>query len=240
MNYIKLVEVEDELFDRNLLEINSLDKAGNYVDQIYKAEMLESFDTLKYVEVVSGFAKKRFYHGLSHYNIYENWIAVLAGKVFWTHMSAIVNSDDILKYPYGLCSQQTIVFMELLKRKGIKTRSVGLGYIEGPGHFLSEVYYQGSWHLYDISVEPIWAKINNNRNSMDYYLKNRDSLYIAYESRMPKHLFDKITERVVYGEVNDFPAKNMLLFHKFTLILTYLMPFFCLIMFFYFYLKVKK
>ncbi len=155
-------------------------------------------------------------------------------------MSAIVAPNDILKYPYGLCSQQTIVFMELLKRKGIKSRSVGLGYDEGPGHFLSEVYYEGSWHLYDISAEPVWKKIHNHHKSMEYYLNNKDSLYIVYESRMPKPLFDKITEKVVYGKVNDFPAKKMLLFHRFTYVLILFLPVFLLSLFFFYYMRERK
>jgi len=190
MNYIKLVEVEDELFDRNLLEINSLDKAENYVDEIYKAEMLESFDTLKYVEVVSGFAKKRFYHGLSHYNIYENWIAVLAGKVFWTHMSAIVNSDDILKYPYGLCSQQTIVFMELLKRKDILINSLRDDKVFVSKYGISAIKQIEAHMLTYLAIHLILIK--NKKTGLYYFLngisKNKKEIFTKRSLAIFKHL----------------------------------------------------
>jgi len=190
MNYIKLVEVEDELFDRNLLEINSLDKAENYVDEIYKAEMLESFDTLKYVEVVSGFAKKRFYHGLSHYNIYENWIAVLAGKVFWTHMSAIVNSDDILKYPYGLCSQQTIVFMELLKRKDILINSLREDKVFVSKYGISAIKQIEAHMLTYLAIHLILIK--NKKTGLYYFLngisKNKKEIFTKRSLAIFKHL----------------------------------------------------
>ena len=239
-NYEGSIKIKDELFEPVLLKINSIDKAADYIDGQYEAERKSSgFDTADYVKIVSKFTKSRFYHGLSHYNIHENWIAFLAGKLLWSHLSAIVDPNDILKHPDGLCSQQTIVFLELLKGKGIKARSIGLGYPEGPGHFLSEVYYEGSWHLYDISAEPVWKRIYNDHKSMDYYMDHKDSLYVVYDSRIPKDLFDKITQKISFGEINDFPAKNMLLLHKTTKIITYLLPVLFLFMFFLYYKKHK-
>ncbi|MBI3519555.1 MAG: transglutaminase domain-containing protein [Bacteroidetes bacterium] len=201
-----------------------MDKAVLYTDSVYSKNGSLQFDTAKYVHIISNFTKERFYHGLSNYNLSDNWIAYFLGKLLWSHFSAIVIPDDILKYPQGLCSQQTIIFMELLKRKGIKVRSVGLGYKEGPGHFLCEVYYGGAWRLYDVTKEPEWKKLTNKHLSMDYYLSNKDSLYLAYKSRMPLTVFNKLTERVNYGEVNKFPAEKMLLFHKITKALTYILP----------------
>jgi hypothetical protein len=150
--------------------------------------------------------------------------------MLWSHLSAIVIPDDILKHSEGLCSQQTIVFMELLKRKGINVRSVGLGYKEGPGHFLCEVHYLSSWRLHDVTVEPQWKNTAGHHESMAYYLNHKDSLYTVYKSRMQKNIFDKITEKAIYGKVNEFPAKNMLIFQKTTFALTYMLPLFCLFM----------
>jgi hypothetical protein len=189
-----------------------------------------NFDTAQYVQIASKFTKERFYHGLSHYSISDNWIACLSGKFLWIHLSAIVNPNDILKHPEGLCSQQTIVFMELLKKKGINVRSIGLGYIEGPGHFLSEAYYNGSWHLHDVTMEPSWENVVHHHRSMSYYQSNKDSLYLAYESIYDKQLFNKLLEKVVISRTNEFPAKKMLFFHQITLFFTYLLPFFFLFM----------
>lgn len=222
---------KDELFKPSLYYVNSLNKAVNYIDSSYTSIYSTNFDTSLYVQAVSSFAKDRFYHGVSNYSLAENWIAYLSGKLLWSHMSAIVDPDDILKHPEGLCSQQTIVFMELLKLKKINVRSIGLGYKEGPGHFLCEVYYNGSWRLHDVTMEPQWRKVANKHQSMEYYLSHKDSLYIVYESRLKKPIIDKITEKVSYGCVNDFPAKNMLIFHKLTLLLTYMLPFFFIFMF---------
>ncbi len=216
-----------ELFNIELSRFKNIEDITAHIDGIYSATHLSAeIDTLAYVKTTSDIVKKRFYHGLSDYKLKDNWISYFGGKLFWKHLTAIVEPDDILDYSEGLCSQQTIVFLEILKRKGIKTRWVGLGYKEGPGHFLAEVYYQGKWHLYDVNLEPKWEKVNNHHESIAYYKQYQDSLFLAYEGIISRSLYNKIMEKVEYGEINEFPAKNMLLFHRVTKIITYLIPVF--------------
>jgi len=220
-----------ELFNIELSRFKSIEDITAHIDGIYSAtNSLPQIDTLAYVKATSDIVKKRFYHGLSEYSLKDNWISYLGAKLFWKHLNAIVEPDDILDYTQGLCSQQTIVFLEILKRKGIKTRWVGLGYKEGPGHFLAEVYYQGKWHLYDVNLEPHWEKVTNHHQSIAYYKSYKDSLFLAYEGIISKSVYNKIMEKVQYGEVNEFPAKNMLLFHRATKAVTYLIPLFLVIL----------
>ena len=213
-----------EQFDSKFLNINSIDKVIKHVDSIYNIQKTQILDTAAYVAILNNFIRDRFYHGSLNYRFSENWIANLSGKVFWSHLSSIVVTNDILKHSHGLCSQQTMVFMEILRRKKINLRSVGLGYKEGPGHFLCEVHYDNSWHLHDVSLEPNWGKIVEQHNSMSYYLNNKDTLFLAYESKISKETFEKILEKIEYGKVNELPAKNMTFFHELTLYTTCFLP----------------
>jgi hypothetical protein len=218
------VKSKSERYNSTLNTVNSLEKAAVYVDEQYALEGLKEFDTAVYVKTATRFTKDRFFHGLARYDFADNWICYLSSKIAWDHFSAIVDPDDILDHAEGLCSQQSIVYMELLKKKGIKTRSVGLGYKEGPGHFLTEVFYKGSWHLHDVTMEPQWEKIKNHHESLDYYLRNKDTLFVAYEGILPRASFDKIMEKAEYGDPGEFPAKKMLWFQRITNWLTYLLP----------------
>lgn len=241
VNHVIKIRKHTELFIPELNSLNSVQKLSNYIDSIYYLSSdSKVIDTTLYVKIASDIIKRRFHHGLSRYSINDNWIASLAGKLFWTHLSAIVKPNDILKHSEGLCSQQTIVFLEMLKLKGINFRTIGLGYKEGPGHYLSEVNYNGTWHLYDVSIEPKWEKVVNHHKSLDYYLQNKDSLFLVYDNRLDKKMFDKIMEKVQYGKLNQFPAKKMLLFHKITLLFTYLLPLFFLFMFIQSFIKIRK
>ncbi|MDP2388228.1 MAG: hypothetical protein Q8M29_17775 [Bacteroidota bacterium] len=213
-----------EQFNPKLCHINSIETSLEYIDKKIGKTNSNDFDTLQFIKETSKFTKERFFHGLARYKFSENWIAYVGSKFLWDHMSAMVDPNDILKNCGGLCSQQTIVFMELLKKRGIKVRTVGLGYKEGPGHFLCEVHYENAWHLHDVTLEPQWSKITTDHQSMEYYKTNKDSLYITYESRLSRGSFNKIMEKIEYGQVNEFPAKNMLLFHRATKTLTYGLP----------------
>ncbi|MCE3227632.1 MAG: hypothetical protein K0S32_2183 [Bacteroidetes bacterium] len=220
----KMTSSSNERFTPSLIRLNSMEKIVSYTDSLYSLHNKTQFDTSLYVKTVSDVIKERFVHGNLNYKLSENWIAYLAGKLFWDHMSSVVLPEDILKHEIGLCSQQTIVMMNALRARNINVRSVGLGYKEGPGHFLCEINYKGSWHLHDVSVEPMWAKLANDHCSLEYYLSKKDSLYVAYETRIPKKTFYKLLEKNVYGEVNKMPAANMSLFHKTTFMLAYFLP----------------
>lgn len=218
------VSTASDSFDPTMSRITSIEHASKYIDSVYHISFSGKFDTIEYVRRISSFVKLKFCHGIAHYSLSENWIAHVLGKYTWSHLSAKVDPDDIMKQSNGLCSQQAMVFMEILEKNGIKCRSVGLGYKEGPGHFLTEVYYNGQWHLYDVNKEPKWEKIKNHHMSMDYYRQNKDTLYLAYEDQMEKNLFYKIMEQVQYGLPGEFSAKNMRMFHKITNLFTYLLP----------------
>ncbi|MES2761309.1 MAG: hypothetical protein V4677_03840 [Bacteroidota bacterium] len=233
-------EASKEMFIPQLRRLNSIEKVVHYTDSMYSALRLEEFDTSRYVRIVSGTVKRRFYHGISNYSLSDNWIIHILGKMCWSHLSAIVNPDDILEYPEGLCSQQNIVFMEVLKKKGITTRAVGLGTIEGPGHFLSEVLYDNKWHLYDVDVEPNWKATAFNHESLEILLANKQELYKIYEGRLTPAIIDKIILSVNYGVPNKFPATKMLIFQKMTNVLTYVLPSFFLLLFIWYYRKSKQ
>jgi hypothetical protein len=47
------------------------------------------------------------------------------GEFVWSHLSAIVLPEDILKYPMAACSQQSIIMMECFKKIGVDYRKVG-------------------------------------------------------------------------------------------------------------------
>jgi hypothetical protein len=213
-----------EQFDPNLSAIGSVTDLLEYCDKL-NGSNTSVIDTIKFVECISNVTKQRFKHGLANYSLSDNWIANLSGRVLWSHFTAIVDANDILKHNEGLCSQQTIVFLQALKQKGIQTRSVGLGAEGGPGHFLAEVRYEGGWHIYDVSSEPDWSRLSKPHQSMEYYSQHKDSLFKAYESHMPADLFNAVMVKVDYGETGAFPAKKMRLFHQVTYLITVVLPF---------------
>lgn len=225
----------NELYNPKLLAFNSVSKAIHFLDYTHNIKPHQTFDTLAFVNSTSNFIKQRFSFGLANYSYTDNWIAALCADLFWEHFSAIVNPNDILKQQEGICSQQTMVFLEILKQKHVNVRSVGLGnQIKGPGHFICEVNYNGSWHLYDVTKEPNWNEIENKHFSMEYYIQNKELFMKIYNGKISVELLSLYLNEVSYGKPNQFPAKNMLLFHQVTYATTLFLPLFFLSLFFYF------
>jgi hypothetical protein len=106
---------------------------------------------------IDRFVRARFFHGLSYLDWRENWLAALAGFA-WANLQVPVLPDDILRHRRAICSQQAIVFMELLRRHGIHTAAVLAAWPSsdpaGGGHFALTARIDGRWLYFDPDQEP--------------------------------------------------------------------------------------
>ena len=179
MSYGKPSYDNKEEFDPSLQTLSTVDKAVAFCDGLYM-EKARNNETIKineaYPDIVSSVIRKRFYHGYSMYGFSNNYMAMMVSGVIEEGLSAIVVPDDILKYPYAACSQQSIVFMEILNRKGFPTRKVEFKGKKN-GHFCFEVYYNNGWHFYDPDMEPsVTVLAAYNRPGISFLAKHPDIL----------------------------------------------------------------
>lgn len=196
-----------EEFDPTLLhKLQSID------DLIACADKLSPGDrkSLQYVNTIDLLIKKRFYHGYSRYSIDNNWIAALAGRMFWPHLAAIVNPDQIMKYPKAACSQQSMVFMESCKRIGIDYRSIGFAH-----HYGLEARIDGKWYYFDTNMEVT----SKGRTSIEN-LQKEERLFSLYDKKLTPAQFSHVLANPTYGVINEEPAPQALLFHTITSILS--------------------
>ena len=212
-----------EEFDPTLQSLNTVSKLVAFCDGLY-TEKASTNSSIKideiYPDIVSSVIRKRFYHGYSSYGLSNNYMAMMLSGVTMEGLSAIVVPDDILKYPYAACSQQSIVFMEILQKKGFPTRKVGFKGKEN-GHFCFEVYYNGGWHFYDPDMEPSVAVLNAyNHPSIAFLAKNPEVLLKAYH-QYPREKTLDIFMNYSYGTVNTFSAPKAMIFQKATKIFSY-------------------
>ena len=212
-----------EAYDPSLERLNSLGKLTAFCDSLYnEKKQTESgvhFEQ-QFTDIAMTAVRERFYHGYSMYGFSNNFMAMILSKVSVSGLSAIVIPDDILKYPYAACSQQSIVLMEMLRKKGLSTRKVGFTG-KKYGHFCFEVYYNGSWHFCDPDMEPSTAVLNAyNRPDIQFLAQHKDVLLLAYAQYPAEKVLD-IFPNYFYGAVDQFPAKKARLFQKVTKIFSY-------------------
>jgi len=106
---------------------------------------------------IDRFLRDRFFHGPSFIDWRENWLAALSGFA-WANLQVPVLPDDILRHRRAMCSQQAIVFMELLRRHGIHYAAVVASWPSSDpattGHFALAARIDGRWSYFDPDQEP--------------------------------------------------------------------------------------
>ncbi len=237
LDYKKPLYDNREEFDPSLIRLNTLDKLEVYCDSLFK-KTYHTIDSNQYEtnynNLVSSVVRKRFYWGYSCYDFNNNYLALLFSKVTQWGYDAVVIPDDILKYPYAACSQQSIIMMELLKRKGFFTRKICF-YSDSikVGHFALEVFYNKAWHFRDPTLEPDTAILNKyNRPDIKFLTTHPDILCAVYSKSTKDKTFLDIFDHYKYGKTDIFPAPNALLFHKTTKFLSSSIYIFFLLLYF--------
>lgn len=213
---------QKEAFDPSLTRLNTVNKLKDYCDSLFMityGQTTAANCETGYTNIVGSVIRKRFYWGYSSYSFNDNYLAVIFSKLtHWGYASPVV-PDDILKYPYGACSQQSIVMMEVLKRKGFSTRKVEFMGDNKIGHFAFEVYYNNNWHFHDPTLEPDTAILNKyDRPSIEFIAKNPHILLAAYKQTDKKdaNFFLDVFSNYSYGKPDVFSAPNALLLHNVT------------------------
>ena len=198
-----------EQYDPALARLNSIRALTLYADSIAGAKFIKP-NSLDYALVVTGVIRHRFFHGFSYYSFKENWLAASSEMLFGHNLASIVDPERIVKFPYGGCSQQAIVFMEVMKRKGFDYRSVCF-----PHHYASEIRIGHDWYYFDPNMEP---HIPAAARLEARWLNSIDSLK-QYYSRSQYPNVDWILgdgSRTRLSEVNASLAGNARIFHSIT------------------------
>ncbi len=202
-----IAPISEDLFDPILVgRVQSVDQLLNYTDSIAHAKQIP-LKSAAYWDEMATVLRYRFYHGYANYDLSENWIAFLSGQLFWYHLKAIVIPDDILKHPMAACSQQSIVLMECMKRRGVPFRAVKFA-----RHYAVEAQIDGGWKYFDTNLEPI---LSVPRQSFETYYSTGEW------ERMYAHRIEPLRSAFVlkftgYSEESVAPAPNATLFHQIT------------------------
>lgn len=209
---------KDEDFDISLMRINSMDALQKYCDSLHKAAMGQR----SYPGIVSEVLRNRFYHGYSYYDTGNNPMAIFTAPLIKDGITAIVVPDDILKFPNAACSQQSIVGMELLKRKGFPVRKVAMfDDVQQVGHFSYEAFYNGDWHYFDSNIEPDVTVLRKFDRPSVAFLKKHPEIVAAAYSKRDTALFQRLIANATVGQINEFPATKAYVYQKVTMILSY-------------------
>lgn len=188
-----------ELFDSHLAGIDTIDEA------IARIERTRPSNPAAFADATDAFLRERFIHGYSTFRPCQDWVAWVAGAV-WFDLKSPVNPEQIMAHRRAACSQQSIVFQEIMRRNGLDVRSIGL-----PGHFVSAVDLGGRWYVYDANKE-----IPVRRYPISWLQQNDPRLAAIYPNDYKSFRASIAAGRLQLGGINANPAPQALLFHAFT------------------------
>jgi len=217
----EVIVPHNEHFDPSLLRLRSIAAFTSYCDSVYGKSEINASDSEQYAAIVAETLRDRFYHGYSYYYLGQNSIAYFFAPLIREDLRAIVIPNDILKHPMAACSQQSIVGMEVFKRKGIDVRKVGFYAKEYGGHFCFEAFFNGKWHFFDPDMEPKLSVMRKYHFPGIAELAQNDSLLHSLYTKEDKNFVEKLFLSYSYGSVNKFPAPNAIVFQYMTKFLSY-------------------
>jgi hypothetical protein len=216
-----------EAYDASLIRLNTMKKLEDYCDSIYTSQYqklnLEDSDfSARYATIVGAVGRDKFFHGYSSYGFSNNYMALLIEPVSNKWLSAIVLPDDIVKFPFAACSQQSIVMMKLFAAKGIPTRKVIFdGGEKYGGHFCFEAHYNNAWHFFDPDKEPDAGLLNALGRPDIKTLAANDSILVTAYSHLSSDNAIGLYKNYFYGQLNVAEAPRASIYQKVTKVLSY-------------------
>ena len=128
-----------------------------YSPEIAKISSMKEFKNLIRTEVekrnlsgieipilVDNYVRKKFYNKASYLEWYKNWFLSFLNFLLPQYFfNSLMQPKDIIQKDYGMCSQQSIVFQNVIKDYGFDYGSLRF-YIPGFPHFTSAVKVEAS------------------------------------------------------------------------------------------------
>lgn len=94
--------------------------------------------------------KKIFPEGYEKFSPEAQAIGVLRYAASLRHENNAGSASKIIKDGYAICGGKDYVFRVLMRKMGVPARYIGLHYTPSQGgHDMADVYFDGSWHLFD-------------------------------------------------------------------------------------------
>jgi hypothetical protein len=175
---------------------------------------------------VDEFVRDRFVHGFSYTPPNDDWLLNFIEAMAKRDLTVPVKPDDILKHRRAMCSQQSIIFMELLRRFNMEFGAVLMSWPDADrynrGHFAVAAKVDGKWRYFDSNIEaataPLVSQVIDGTAVADLY---------PTKPLMVKRLqYAAAHGRIRLDHVNDYPAPRGLAMQETTRFLSTSTPFF--------------
>jgi hypothetical protein len=214
-------EEHTEIYDEKIAKIDNLNDLKKFVDYEIKENNFEGIDIPIYIDEI---VRKKYFFTMAFISADTNWILIGVDYFFpERYFLQAMDPEDLVKKNHGMCSQQSIIFQELIKSYPFEYASIRFS-SDVFGHFASAVKVDDDWFYFDSFFEPVYDR--NNPLIVKKILKADieviKKLYPHHVTSFgdplyPERNLDLLTkEEITLGDLNIFPAKQGVMFQKIT------------------------
>jgi len=153
-----LYKRENEEFDVSLAKIKSLDEFKSVIRSEVNRKNLYSFEI---AALIDDRVRKKFHHGVAIIKPCENWFSYFSSKLITASglnggvLKPALLPEDIVRSAGAVCSQQAIVFQELVRDFQMEYGSVRFN-VPGHKHLASGTKIEGKWYYFDPHLEAVY------------------------------------------------------------------------------------
>ena len=101
------------------IEIASIDTLENFKQVINNEINEKNLSGIDIPILIDDYVRKKFKHGTPTYYWFDNWFLGLLDLILPNyHFLTLMKPKDLIKVHYAMCSQQSIIFQEIIKDYG--------------------------------------------------------------------------------------------------------------------------
>ncbi len=189
-----------EEYSPTIASINSL---REFEDNIRTEIQQRELSGIDIPILIDDYVRRKYFFEYSFIPWYDNWILAFVDVLFpEKYIMGRMKPDELIRFDYGICNQQAIVFQKIVNDFGFEYGSVRFSTVGGGGHFASAVLVNGEWYYFDPNLEPEYDRTNPEIFSK-LILRDKETLRDLYGDT---GLISSDT--IELGDINTFPARK--------------------------------
>ena len=198
------------IYDKNFETVIYLDDLKSFIEEGVRKENYQGIEIAIYIDDI---VRKKYFNQQAYLSNKTNWILTIADYFFpkFEFLSAM-DPKDLAKKNHGICSQQAIIFQELVKDYSFEYASIVFSSRPYFSNFGSAVKVKNNWFYFDSTLEPKY-----NRRDPSVFARILEADKDILKQLYPRHDFTFVTKnQIKFRDLNSFPAKSGVMFQKMT------------------------
>ena len=213
----KPIKINSDVMEEYSPEIAIISSMKEFKDKIRADIEKRDLSGIEIPILVDDYVRMKFHHGYSSIDWYDNWfLSFLNFFLPQYYFNSMMKPNDIIQQDYAICSQQSIVFQDVIRDYGFDYGSLRF-FIPKFSHFTSAVKVEGEWYFFDSNMEPQYdrrdssffkAIISGDESILEQiYSQTKVLDPQSVEELINTFQVEDVTEgMIVLSDINTFPA----------------------------------